>query len=407
MRLKSFQPFLIGGFFIALPLLLRQVDSSYASPLTDATLPLPFLIMAVLGFLSIKVNQTRLLFTALTMVVVYSAVLFLPGKTGLTLSFPWMVRITAIALPLSLLVIQWTPEGRLRGGYGASLIGATLAPTLILTGLFQYGGKPIAQWLALHPSFSQIPTLAWAGWILFAAFSFVHGRRSRARVHRFIAVAVLPLFLALEPVLSPPLGPNVRFILAIGFVCAGAILHYGIFLLYWERVYIDELTGIPNRRALDERLLQLGSGYSVAMIDIDHFKKFNDTYGHENGDMVLKYVATHVFSESKGRAYRYGGEEFTVVMAGVKRDVATGEMDAIRESLSRKRFSLRSGDRKKGPVGGEQVQVTISIGVASCTDPDQPPENVMKVADQALYEAKGRGRDCVVMAVGEAVKKRA
>ena len=64
--------------------------------------------------------------------------------------------------------------------------------------------------------------------------------------------------------------------------------------MYWEKVYIDELTGIPNRRAFDEYLKKLGRKYTIAMMDIDHFKKFNDTYGHSEGDNVLRFVAKHI-----------------------------------------------------------------------------------------------------------------
>ena len=79
--------------------------------------------------------------------------------------------------------------------------------------------------------------------------------------------------------------------------------------------YTDELTGILGRRALMEHFLGLGKKYTVAMVDIDHFKNFNDTYGHDVGDEVLRRVARVLDGVKDGRAFRYGGEEFTLVFA--------------------------------------------------------------------------------------------
>lgn len=80
--------------------------------------------------------------------------------------------------------------------------------------------------------------------------------------------------------------------------------------------YQDELTSLPGRRALKEYLLKLGSEYTIAMFDIDHFKKFNDTHGHDVGDQVLRMVASKLATVSgRGKSFRYGGEEFTLVFS--------------------------------------------------------------------------------------------
>jgi len=79
----------------------------------------------------------------------------------------------------------------------------------------------------------------------------------------------------------------------------------------------DDLTGLPSRRALNEQLPGLGSRYAIAMVDVDHFKRFNDTYGHDVGDQVLKVVAARLMGVTGGgRPFRYGGEEFTVLFPG-------------------------------------------------------------------------------------------
>ena len=85
----------------------------------------------------------------------------------------------------------------------------------------------------------------------------------------------------------------------------------------FRMAFRDELTGIPSRRALNERLAALGNRYTIAMLDVDHFKNFNDTYGHDLGDQVLKMVAAHIAGVGGGgKAFRYGGEEFTVLFPG-------------------------------------------------------------------------------------------
>jgi len=98
--------------------------------------------------------------------------------------------------------------------------------------------------------------------------------------------------------------------LTVNLSVISAILLYSLYQLYWERAYIDELTGIPNRRSLNERLKRTDGSYSVAMIDIDHFKNMNDTYGHREGDNVLKFLAAHMGRVFGDTVFRYGGEEF-------------------------------------------------------------------------------------------------
>jgi diguanylate cyclase (GGDEF)-like protein len=181
-------------------------------------------------------------------------------------------------------------------------------------------------------------------------------------------------------------------------------LSLALYYLYWQRVYLDELTGIPNRRALDEKLAHLDGAYSLAMVDIDHFKRFNDDYGHDQGDDVLRLVGGHFAEGSGGRAYRYGGEEFCVLFEGLDSEQAAQEADALRAALERRRFhirlpkTLRKGDgpKQRGhSVATAQVKVTVSVGVAQ-KDKKHPEVNqVMKLADQGLYKAKAAGRNNV------------
>jgi len=168
----------------------------------------------------------------------------------------------------------------------------------------------------------------------------------------------------------------------------------------------DELTGLPARRALNERLQRLGRQYVLAMADVDHFKRFNDTYGHDVGDQVLKMVASRLRKiGGGGRAYRYGGEEFTLVFPGHSIEECLPHLDAVRQSVEAYALQLRDADNRpkddrrgrmaRGAVSANQVSVTISIGVAERQGEQRSPEEVIKAADQALYSAKKAGRNCL------------
>mgnify|MGYP001408352251 FL=1 len=174
----------------------------------------------------------------------------------------------------------------------------------------------------------------------------------------------------------------------------------------FRMAFRDELTGIPSRRALNERLAGLGRIYTVAMVDVDHFKNFNDTYGHDLGDQVLKMVAARIAGVGGGgRAFRYGGEEFTILFPGKEADEAMPHLEALREEIESYQLALRGTDRPKKAKGGKRqrggwrgknaVSVTVSIGVAERNDRLATPQAVIEAADRALYRAKDKGRNRV------------
>ncbi|WP_394497971.1 GGDEF domain-containing protein [Shewanella sp. ENK2] len=167
--------------------------------------------------------------------------------------------------------------------------------------------------------------------------------------------------------------------------------------------YRDELTGLPSRRALFNLSLALGRKYTVAMVDIDHFKSFNDTYGHDVGDDVLKLVAVKLSKVTGGgKTFRYGGEEFTIVFPRKDIEQVYSHLDDVRQSIEDYDIVLRDENRKnsskkqrnKAPVKKKTVNVTVSIGCAE-HKPEHSFEQSMKLADKALYRAKDRGRNQV------------
>ena len=165
-----------------------------------------------------------------------------------------------------------------------------------------------------------------------------------------------------------------------------------------EMAITDGLTGLYNRRYFDRHVVAMveqahlrGRPLSLLMIDIDHFKVINDTYGHPAGDAVLREFSNRLRHSVRGidLASRYGGEEFAVAMPETDTSVARAVAERLRESISGDRFALPSGDL---------IVVTASIGVSSLEGPDDTAQAVVVRGDEALYRAKHSGRNKVASA---------
>ena len=159
----------------------------------------------------------------------------------------------------------------------------------------------------------------------------------------------------------------------------------------------DALTGIANRKQfdidLDRAILQFaqdGAPLCLLVLDIDYFKRFNDTFGHAVGDQVLKLLAMTLKESIKGRdtAARYGGEEFVILLPETSLEDAVTLADVIRERVRRKRIVNRS-------TGQDMGEITVSIGVG-CYLAGELPNDLFTRADAALYQAKNEGRNRVV-----------
>ena len=205
---------------------------------------------------------------------------------------------------------------------------------------------------------------------------------------------------------------------AASFILATSIIENSYLLAYH-----DELTTLPSRRAYNDALLRLRAPYSIAVVDIDHFKRFNDTYGHDTGDQVLRLVASHLAHVTGGgEAYRCGGEEFNILFPGKNTSEVLDHLEQLRESIEKAEFRMRGGDdRRHVPRGADRrnqknrgltrkgdairklaekqppsaLSVTVSIGVATSAGDRSSPESVLESADKALYRAKDNGRNRV------------
>ena len=282
----------------------------------------------------------------------------------------------------------------------AILLGATMAQGLAIAGLSLPAAAGIGCWLRgpmLGLESSGVGSVSPLGVVCFLVAANVlllclAWRRSP------LEAGLLGALVAAWIALTDPVASS-YYLAAGGLVVVAAIIE-NAFVLAFE----DTLTGLPGRRSLEDALAQIGNRYAVAMVDIDHFKRVNDRHGHDVGDQVLRMVARQLaLRAGRGRAFRFGGEEFVLVFPGQSTREVLPLLGELRETIAEQSFSLRAPDRpRRKPAGGRgrggrgrALQVTVSIGVADRTPRRPTPAEVLKAADQALYRAKRTGRNRV------------
>ena len=312
----------------------------------------------------------------------------------------------AILLPVNLLACALLPERGLVGGAAfrrATALAAQAAMLLVLVRTGQQGLlDPLARRTFTAPllppgaAVGDLAALASGGALTVLAVSLLRKPDPLTRGFLWAVAGGLLAFLT-----SP--GLDVGGLPAPTFLLTAAALSLVIALV--ESVhglaYRDALTGLPNRRALDDALRQLDGPFAIAMVDVDHFKAVNDTHGHEVGDQVLRLVATHLDEVGGGgRAFRYGGEEFALLFPGRAASDTLGALEGVRAAVAGARFTLRGVDRpRRRPKhprrrsGATQLAVTVSIGVAQRGAGGAGPETAVERADAALYRAKQGGRN--------------
>ncbi len=168
----------------------------------------------------------------------------------------------------------------------------------------------------------------------------------------------------------------------------------------YRLAYHDGLTELPGRRALEEALQTLEGDYSIAMVDVDHFKRFNDRHGHKAGDEALRMVATELRKvRGGGRAYRYGGEEFAILFPGATPTTAREHLEVVRSAVASRKFALRAKDRpRKKPNSPKNADAAgppdFGHGEHRSRRPERPPQHPGHRAPSGRPRAlpgKGRG----------------
>jgi len=342
----------------------------------------------------------------------FDAVHAAPGSPGWTaLQAAWLL------VPLNFVAIALIEER----GYtvaGAAPIALFLFVQSVVVAVL-CGAESAAPSLAARAHHASIPvSLPGYGWFALAAAAvllLVRTMMTRKPADGALLWALGASSLAVQFLGTPRI--STAYWAASAWILAASIVENSYLLAYH-----DELTALPSRRAFNHALLQLEAPYAIAVADIDHFKRFNDTYGHDTGDQVLRLVAGRLARVTGGgQAYRCGGEEFAIVFPGRTVPEVIDHLERLRAEIETAEFRLRGRDRRQVPRGpdrrsartrrrvpptrttgafaeelrSERLSVTISIGVAAATTEKSSADLVLQAADKALYRAKANGRNRV------------
>ncbi len=363
-----------------------------------ATGLLPLVVALVL-------NQARIFIIAVLVLLCYWCLdVVRTGFVGDAFARAAIFSAAGILFPLNLALFGRLPERPALSVYGVAryiFIGLQVA---LVAWLITARRTDILQWvtqpfLPLSIDGLRLPHAAVASLMFAALLQFQKAWREQSPLGGGLLIVLMAAAIACNR-LDTPAVPE-------AFLAAAALVLLATIVLHTHHIaYRDELTGLPGRRALQERMASLGRRYTLAMLDVDHFKKFNDTYGHDVGDQVLKMVAAQIRRVGGGgKAFRYGGEEFTIVFPGKREEQALPHLDEVRKAVAGYKMMLRghnrpssgkAGRRKRGHVKSDRsVSVTISIGLAARDGEARRTDQVLKAADEALYRAKKAGRNRV------------
>jgi diguanylate cyclase (GGDEF)-like protein len=411
----------------------------YSGWLTLALPALSFLgYCALIGgmLLAWRFHSSRIFFALLVLFLAQEAIALFGGGGHIAPGTPgWTaVQAAAVLVPLDFVLIALMHE---RGFTMAALapVGLFLFVQSVIVGVLCRAaeGLPSPPARAHHlaaaasmpvsmPGYALL-VFAGAGLLLLARFLLI-----RKPVDSALLWSLSAFFLALR------FSGSIR-VATIYSATAACILAVSLVENSYLLAYHDELTTLPSRRAFNDALLRLQHPYSIAVVDIDHFKRFNDTYGHDTGDQVLQLVAVNLSRVTGGgQAFRCGGEEFNIVFPGKTTSEVVDHLERLREAIESSQFRMRGADRREVPRGPDRrnergrgrdrkrkgdsirklaqqplpapLSVTVSVGVATSSKPELRPEEVLQAADKALYRAKANGRNRVETASSSRRKTR-
>jgi diguanylate cyclase (GGDEF)-like protein len=364
----------------------------------------PYLVFGVGILLGWYFHRTRVLLSLLTLAIAAMALRAAGAEDVSSDSVGRLVfGAVAVLVPLNLALYGMFKERGVFSAYGVARLAFIALQVAAVGAAIRFelsGTREVVESAILEAhltAWTALPQVALAGFGL--ALLSLAGRSVARRdpIEAGIFWALVAAFVALHGI---KWGWAPTLFLATG----GLALIWSLLETTYRMAYYDELTGLPGRRALNEALLQVGSRYAVAMVDVDHFKRFNDLFGHEVGDQALRMVATKLSGiTGGGKAFRYGGEEFAVLFPRASAAEAVPHLEAARRAVAASAFVVRgSGRPRKKPAtpklsGGPRVAVslTISIGVAEPNERKghNDPHQVLRAADKAVYRAKSAGRN--------------
>ncbi len=357
----------------------------------DILVFLPYISVALGIFIALWLNRIQPVLILLSLGFFNAILLYFSSSAfGLDLTEGTLFPVLSVLLPLNILLWIMLPE---KGVLNKRLNTLVFLVFLVQAALFYYllEGVP-EEWLMLLripvvESFNVILLSFSAGIMFLLALLFIVLKMKKSSFKNLYHAAFVVLILMLVGVSQ---GFDVNT-LAWFSMFSAIILTLSMVFEAHHIAYTDELTGILGRRALMEHFLGLGKKYVVAMIDIDHFKRFNDDYGHDVGDEVLRRVARVLDDVKGGSTFRYGGEEFTIVFANKTINEVLPELEYIRRKVESGEIEFRTG------LKSIKTNVTVSMGVAQSDKDCNTVQDVLKLADKGLYEAKQAGRNQVVV----------
>ncbi len=371
---------------------------------------MPYITLGITMLICVNYNRARLFTVSLALILSYY---FIQTELQSSLNdFHTFYIYTSISvlIPLLLFLFLFLPERGLKNHYG--LFNILIAPLFFLFAYSIYELMPESNLLRILIHHFQIRTientLLPVNTSILYLLVFVIGLYQLIKTRDEYFVTILSVltfsFITLNYFDHERISVVMLSMLGISLIVS---LMRGAH----DMAYRDDLTGLLGRRALNERLKGLGKRYTIAMADVDHFKSFNDTHGHDIGDEVLKMVARHIDKvKGGGTAYRYGGEEFCVIFPGKDVECSKPYLETVRNDIESYKMQIRDKEhrektkqkskqrgRRKKERAGKTVSVTISIGVAEPGEKHVKVDEVLKAADTALYKAKQNGRNCLAI----------
>jgi diguanylate cyclase (GGDEF)-like protein len=305
----------------------------------------------------------------------------------------------AIMLPVTLAVLSLLPERPINHPLILGLLAAVVVQSWLITAIGS--AQPSIHNGGLIASTSELLTSPDLGRLVFLIAGAFIALAYAAR-HSTFEGSLLWVTAASALALLAWKGPHAA---TLAFAAAQLVLLIGLVEDSYRLAYHDELTSLPGRRALEEALRTLDGNYAIAMVDIDHFKRFNDRHGHAAGDQALRMVAAELQKVGRGgKAYRYGGEEFAILFPGTSPSEASEPLETVCKAIADRRFAIRSSDRprkkpdppRKSSRPPKLISVSVSIGFAGPSARNSGSNAVLRAADRALYRAKNKGRNRVM-----------
>lgn len=315
---------------------------------------------------------------------------FAPAHVGKAFALHGLHAFLSLLLPLNLLFFSTIAERGIFSPWGRRCVTLILIQAAMVLGMVWSGDKEFFNEIGKKsiqlPFISQtpIPDIAVIAFLIVGVLLLINRRRVN-RHFRLGIFCVLVVVAFAHHFYRAPLA------IPIFYAAAGLIIILSVMQDYYFKAYLDELTSLPSRRSLNEEMMQLDGTYVIAMLDVDFFKKFNDTYGHDAGDDVLRLIASVMKDFKSGKSFRYGGEEFTILFPGKGLTEAMPQLEELRNAIAKRKFIVRGS----GKTGEQKLTITVSIGAAESTPKLANYDDVIKAADKALYRAKENGRNCV------------